>query len=277
MGPASALIVGCGVQGWQRGWLVWMDAAGGARPGRGAAPTSPVPCGLCRQGGRCSLSHGSTPSLLASHHPAAAMQRASGRLLARPGRLLAVRRGVARQGADADGDAPAAHAPSPFRTVSRGGATTADDDGAAGDRDRASPWSSSSSSPASTAATVAYTGPLAATVTRLKRLSLFSCALTTASAPAIASLEATAGAGGAAQAGVALTIAAFGAATTGLVQWFTGPYVHALAAHAASPGVVHVTTLDFFARRRTAALALADVRPPTSVHPQAGAGVGGAV
>ena len=66
-------------------------------------------------------------------------------------------------------------------------------------------------------ASVVYVGPLSTTVTRLKRVSLLSCVLTTASAPALATLDAVGGGAAmhpAAQAGVAAAVATFGVFTT---------------------------------------------------------------
>lgn len=71
-------------------------------------------------------------------------------------------------------------------------------------------------SPSAAAPALVYEGPLSLTVTRLKRLSLASCALTTAAAPALATLDAVGGAGHpAVQAGMAAAVATFGAFTTG--------------------------------------------------------------
>lgn len=71
--------------------------------------------------------------------------------------------------------------------------------------------------PTVTDASVVYVGPLSTTVTRLKRVSLLSCVLTTASAPALATLDAVGGGAAmhpAAQAGVAAAVATFGVFTT---------------------------------------------------------------
>jgi hypothetical protein len=129
------------------------------------------------------------------------------------------------------------------------------------------------------AGVLTYVGPLATTVVRLKRLSLASCCLTTAAAPALAGLQATGAAGtpagAAAQAGIAAAIAAFGVGTTGLVHWFTKPYVLALAARTADlkgagDATIAVTRMDHFGRRVTTPVRLASVRPPPAgtVHPQ---------
>lgn len=123
-----------------------------------------------------------------------------------------------------------------------------------------------------------YVGPLATTVVRLKRLSLASCCLTTAAAPALAGLQATGAAdtpaGAAAQLGIAAAIASFGVGTTGLVHWFTKPYVLSLAARTADlrrmqDAAVAVTRMDYIGRRVTVPVRLSSVRPPTgTVHPQ---------
>ena len=71
-------------------------------------------------------------------------------------------------------------------------------------------------SPSAAPPALVYEGPLSLTVTRLKRLSLASCALTTAAAPALATLDAVGGAGHpAVQAGLAAAVATVGAFTTG--------------------------------------------------------------
>lgn len=87
----------------------------------------------------------------------------------------------------------------------------------------ASRAASTSAAGASTAApdapaAVVYEGPLSTTVTRLKRVSLLSCVLTTASAPALATLDAVGGAAvhPAAQTGIAAAVATFGVFTTGV-------------------------------------------------------------
>lgn len=101
-----------------------------------------------------------------------------------------------------------------------------------------------------------------------QRLSLFSCALTTFSAPAIATLDAAAGASPAAQAGIAVAVASFGGATTGLLQWFTAPYVHMMTRGDADADTIRVRTLTWAAGERWETLRVASLRPPTGVHPQ---------
>lgn len=138
------------------------------------------------------------------------------------------------------------------------------------DAPRAASTAAATSAPTTTDGTIEYTGPLSTTVTRLKRVSLLSCALTTASAPALATLDAVGGAHPAAQAGIAAAVASFGVFTTGLLHWFTSPYVHRLSVAPAAPDVAVVETRDVLARRRVEQLALSTLAPPTgTLHPQA--------
>lgn len=132
---------------------------------------------------------------------------------------------------------------------------------------------SSTSSP-----TVSYVAPLSATVHRLKRLSLFSCLLTTAAAPTLAATEAMPPA---AREVAAAGIAGFGLFTTGLLHWFVGPYVHELTwrdgdgdgdgNEGADSSVIEVTTLDVLGRKQKMLLPLSRVAAPPdgSIHPQA--------
>lgn len=134
-----------------------------------------------------------------------------------------------------------------------------------------------SAAAASPTPAVTYVAPLSTTVHRLKRLSLFSCLLTTAAAPTLAATEAMPPA---ARAAAAVGIAGFGLFTTGLLHWFVGPYVHELTWQGrggeGSEGgedddAIELTTLDFFGARRRQRLPLSRVAAPPdgSVHPQA--------
>ena len=140
----------------------------------------------------------------------------------------------------------------------------------------ASPAVSASAAAAAAAAStsspipaVSYVAPLSTTVHRLKRLSLFSCLLTTAAAPTLAATEAMPPA---ARAAAAAGIAGFGLFTTGLLHWFVGPYVHELTWRGGGEeGAIELTTLDFLGAKRTRSLPLSRVAAPPegSVHPQA--------
>lgn len=134
---------------------------------------------------------------------------------------------------------------------------------------------SASSATSPVPAAVSYVAPLSTTVHRLKRLSLFSCLLTTAAAPTLAATEAMPPA---ARAAAAAGVAGFGLFTTGLLHWFVGPYVHELTwrkggedGAADEDDAIELTTLDFFGARRRQRLPLSRVAAPPegSVHPQA--------
>ena len=142
---------------------------------------------------------------------------------------------------------------------------------------------SSAPSTSTSTSTISYVAPLSTTVHRLKRLSLFSCLLTTAAAPTLAATESMPPA---ARATAAVGIAGFGLFTTGLLHWFVGPYVHELTwrrvdddgADGSSSkssfrgeDSIEVTTLDVLGRKTTRSLPLSRVAAPPdgSIHPQA--------
>lgn len=103
--------------------------------------------------------------------------------------------------------------------------------------------SPSSSCPSS--AVYEYQGPFSAAVTKVKKLSLFSCACAVGAGPVMLLLD-----GGATSAtatmGLAGTLSAFGITTTGLLHWFTHPYVHKLSVR--GDRTLKIETLNFFAR-----------------------------
>jgi len=140
--------------------------------------------------------------------------------------------------------------------------------------DSSSSPSASTSTPAAAAATsvpppVSYVAPLSTAVHRLKRLSLFSCLLTTAAAPTLAATESMPPA---ARATAAVGIAGFGLFTTGLLHWFVGPYVHELTWRDDGAGAsIELTTLDVLGTKRKRSLPLSRVAAPPagSIHPQA--------
>ena len=116
---------------------------------------------------------------------------------------------------------------------------------------------------------VSYVAPLSTAVHRLKRLSLFSCLLTTAAAPTLAATESMPPA---ARATAAVGIAGFGLFTTGLLHWFVGPYVHELTWRDDGAGAsIELTTLDVLGTKRKRSLPLSRVAAPPagSIHPQA--------
>ena len=130
---------------------------------------------------------------------------------------------------------------------------------------------SSSSSPAAPVPSVSYVAPLSTAVHRLKRLSLFSCLLTTAAAPTLAATESMPPA---ARATAAVGIAGFGLFTTGLLHWFVGPYVHELTwsyDDDATKDSIELTTLNVLGTKKKHSLPLSRVATPpdSSIHPQA--------
>lgn len=119
----------------------------------------------------------------------------------------------------------------------------------------------------------AYEGPFSNAVTKVKKLSLFSCALTLSSVPIMVYLDPAVLVDGAtatsmtARMGLAGSLSAFGVGTTGLLHYFVQPYVHALRYD--GKGIVTVETLDLLARRRVKELPLEDVEggAKDSMHP----------
>ncbi|KAK3233072.1 hypothetical protein CYMTET_56610 [Cymbomonas tetramitiformis] len=121
---------------------------------------------------------------------------------------------------------------------------------------------------------VVYDGPLAATVQRVKVLSVASCLLTTFGAPIIITLSRPE-LSFAMQAMTASTLAMFGLCTTGLLQWFISPYV--LTVRSRDAASVEVDRLTMFARRTTDIVQLEDVRYPETYRPLASFQVKGRV
>eukprot|EP00884_Botryococcus_braunii_P004768 jgi/Botrbrau1/14292/Bobra.0369s0006.1 len=118
--------------------------------------------------------------------------------------------------------------------------------------------------------TVSYEGPWSASVGRCKKLSLFSTFSAFAAAPIIMSLEAggSAAASMGPKAGIAFTLCSFGAFTTGLLHWFTSPYIHRLVYQPDRPEV-QVTVLSLLARPATYTIPLSEITPPNTLRPQA--------
>lgn len=118
--------------------------------------------------------------------------------------------------------------------------------------------------PSSSAAYV-YNGPFAAAVKRVKSLSLFSCACALASGPIIFALDSSASSI-MAKTSIVATLSSFGLFTTGLMHWFTSPYVLRLVHHPETDAV-EVSCLNFLARPRTWRFSVADVSQPDTIHP----------
>ncbi|KAI8109028.1 hypothetical protein M9435_005445 [Picochlorum sp. BPE23] len=100
-----------------------------------------------------------------------------------------------------------------------------------------------SPSPSSTAV-YEYHGPFSAAVTKVKKLSLFSCACAVGAGPVMLLLDG--GTSLSAKMGLAGTLSAFGITTTGLLHWFTHPYVHKLSV--GGDRELKIETLNFFAK-----------------------------
>ena len=110
-----------------------------------------------------------------------------------------------------------------------------------------------------------YEAPFSTTVRNVKRLSLFSCACAIAAGPVILGLD-----GGpttlTAKLSIAGTLTSFGVFTTGLLHWFTHPYVHKLV-HNPKESTIDIGILDVLGRSRTKHIRIADVAEAESVHP----------
>lgn len=111
---------------------------------------------------------------------------------------------------------------------------------------------------------VVYEGPFAGAVRRVKKLSLFSCCCAVAAGPIILGLDAQ----NTLQAKlmIAGTLTSFGVFTTGLMHWFTHPYVQRLVYHPQTDEV-EVTNLSLFAKPTTRRFHLAEAREADTVHP----------
>lgn len=109
-----------------------------------------------------------------------------------------------------------------------------------------------------------YSGPFSATVTRLKQLSLFSCACALASGPIIFGLDASMSL--AAKTSVVVTLSTFGVFTTGIMHWFTSPYVHKLE-YNPDDDSVQIVSLNLFAKPVKHRFHIAEVRQVDTVHP----------
>ncbi|DBB04170.1 hypothetical protein WJX77_004853 [Trebouxia sp. C0004] len=110
-----------------------------------------------------------------------------------------------------------------------------------------------------------YSGPLALTVSRLKKLSLFSCACTFLASPIIIYMSSASSFG--AKASIAFTLCGFGLFTTGLMHWFTSPYVHRLI-HNSKTGLTEVETLSILAKYKRRTFSHSEIEYPNSFRPQ---------
>jgi len=119
---------------------------------------------------------------------------------------------------------------------------------------------------------VAYEAPLWRTLRRVKMLSCTSLALTATSAPVLAWMESAAEASAAGRAGLAASMAVFGALTTSMLHLFSHPYVVKLRLEppdatggSARANVVRLSPLGL---QYTTEVDLADVEPAgDALHP----------
>ncbi|BDA40457.1 Uncharacterized protein C1834.10c [Coccomyxa sp. Obi] len=113
---------------------------------------------------------------------------------------------------------------------------------------------------------VTYEGPLKQAVLSLKKLSLFSCAATFAMSPVMLLFDTSATSLGA-KASIAVTLCSFGIFTTGLLHWFTSPYVRRLVYDRKSE-TLEIETLSVFARPQITRTHLSEIAYPDTIRPQ---------
>lgn len=77
-----------------------------------------------------------------------------------------------------------------------------------------------------------------------------------------------------AKASIAATLGGFGIFTTGLLHWFTSPYVHRLE-HLPKEDTIKVNSLDMLGRRKQRNIPLTEVSEAQSVHPLSSFAAGG--
>lgn len=112
---------------------------------------------------------------------------------------------------------------------------------------------------------LSYEGPFGVVLTRLKRLSLFSCLLTFTLSPVIIWTQSVGTLG--AKASIALMLCTFSCFTTGLLHWFTSPYVHHIEYDAASDTVT-VETLSILAQKQRTQFTPKHAAYPETFRPQ---------
>lgn len=109
-----------------------------------------------------------------------------------------------------------------------------------------------------------YHAPFKTAVTRVKKLSLFSCACAVFGGPVILSLDAAATLS--AKVSIAATLGGFGVFTTGLLHWFTKPYVHRLE-YWQTGERVSLVSLNVLAVPQKIDFNLSEVQEPNTIHP----------
>ena len=111
-----------------------------------------------------------------------------------------------------------------------------------------------------------YHGPFSSAVTKVKKLSLFSCCVTLGAGPVMMVLDG--GTSMMAKLSLAGTLSSFGLATTGLLHWFTHPYVHQLRYYDEDKAI-DVETLNFLAKKSMNRIPLDSIESGAegSLHP----------
>lgn len=112
-----------------------------------------------------------------------------------------------------------------------------------------------------------YEGPFAKTVTNLKRLSIASCAATTLLSPLLVALAYDDGSTVATKAAVAATVCSFGLFTTGMLHWFTSPYVLRLVHVPGSDQVELETKTILGGTVKTTVHMPGDIKPANTMQP----------
>ncbi len=112
-----------------------------------------------------------------------------------------------------------------------------------------------------------YEGPFGKTVTNLKRLSIASCAATTLTSPLLVALTSDVATPMTMKAAIAATICSFGMFTTGLLHWFTSPYVQRLVHHAGTNEVTLETKGMLGGTVTTVVQLDKDIQPANTMQP----------
>jgi hypothetical protein len=109
-----------------------------------------------------------------------------------------------------------------------------------------------------------YEAPFRVSVRRLKILSLFSCACAIFGGPVIVFLDQSAALS--AKISLAAALSSFGILTTGILHWFTKPYLQNLS-HWKATDTVEITALNVLAKPKAIRFKVGETTEPKSVHP----------